>query len=407
MKLNRLYKEGKLPLTKVDIIEAFRNLGITKGDKLMVHTSLSSFGYIVGGERDLIEAIQEIITHDGVLLMPGHSGWNTDPVTWSNPPMPKDWQVHIADSIRPFDKEKTPIDFMGRVPVAFSKYPGVERTNHPAVSFLVWGNMDGWLDQPLNDPLGKGSPLMKLYNEGGKVLMLGVDYSSVTALHLAEYLSETLPIEINKSKIIEDGIEKWVSYREKVAQCDFYNLIGQDFERVHQISTNLIGYSRCKLLNMKKLVDTGVNFFVKNELVSKTLKIDEITPLQHYLIKERCDLILEDIERDYVAILVIEYQDRYYSIDGNHELYRHKLNNKKKIDVFVYNEKNDILLELYKTLAEESLMLGIKCISDLADKVVSEEMFNELWFEKCQRYINHISKGVEKDELIKTFVENL
>ena len=45
-------------------------------------------------------------------------------------------------------------------------------------------------DQPWHDYYGPGSPLDKLCRWGGRILRLGADPETVTALHYAEYLAD-------------------------------------------------------------------------------------------------------------------------------------------------------------------------------------------------------------------------
>ena len=80
----------KTPLTKETIKARLRELGIKSTSKVEVHTKLSSFGYIVNKEYDIIDALMEIIT-EGVILVPAHSSEFENPANWSNPPVPASW----------------------------------------------------------------------------------------------------------------------------------------------------------------------------------------------------------------------------------------------------------------------------------------------------------------------------
>ena len=54
-------------ITKVDLIHKFSKLGVNEGDTLLVHTSLSSLGYVVGGAEALFLALREVIGNEGTL----------------------------------------------------------------------------------------------------------------------------------------------------------------------------------------------------------------------------------------------------------------------------------------------------------------------------------------------------
>ncbi|MBQ5674950.1 MAG: AAC(3) family N-acetyltransferase, partial [Lachnospiraceae bacterium] len=61
--------ERKIVLKK-DIMEAFEQVGVSKGQSIMVHTSLSSLGFVCGGAQVVIEALLESVGEDGTIMMP-------------------------------------------------------------------------------------------------------------------------------------------------------------------------------------------------------------------------------------------------------------------------------------------------------------------------------------------------
>ena len=44
-----------------DIKAAFKEVGVKKGQAIMVHTSLSSLGYVCGGAQSVIEVLLESV----------------------------------------------------------------------------------------------------------------------------------------------------------------------------------------------------------------------------------------------------------------------------------------------------------------------------------------------------------
>lgn len=363
MKIKEMLKDGKLPLSKDMLVDEFKQLGLKSNDKVMVHSSLSSFGYVIDGARAIIDAIIEVVGEDGLILMPGHSSWNSDPLEWTNPPMPKEWTEHIANSILPYDPQKSAIDFVGAIPIAFSKYNGVLRTNHPTVSFLMYGNYIGWENQPLNYPLGVDSQLMKLFEEDGKVLMLGTDYSNVTALHLSEYLSDKVKEEVNKSKVLIDNTPEWVSIIEKEAQCEFFNLIGDIYERDRFYSERMIGYSKCKLVDVRELVTLGKAFFDHNKLKVETVKTSEVFLTSTTLDKELFVEISNSPEK-YRGVYGFKYNGKYYIEKGLEYLYYHHKKGIKKFDLFLIDYED----EYKEKMAGKNLELmrsGLTVVSDL------------------------------------------
>ena len=57
-------------MNKQQLIEGFTALGLKPGMHVMVHSSLSSFGHVEGGADTVIDALMEILTPSGTLMMP-------------------------------------------------------------------------------------------------------------------------------------------------------------------------------------------------------------------------------------------------------------------------------------------------------------------------------------------------
>lgn len=75
-------------ILKQDLLEGLQSIGIEKGQSIMVHTSLSSFGYVCGGAQVIIEALLEGVGEEGTIMMPTQSWKNLDPsygVHWEEP----------------------------------------------------------------------------------------------------------------------------------------------------------------------------------------------------------------------------------------------------------------------------------------------------------------------------------
>ena len=70
--------ERKIVL-KQDILAALKEAGVGKGQTIMVHTSLSSLGFVCGGAQIVIEALLESVGSDGTIMMPTQSWKNLDP----------------------------------------------------------------------------------------------------------------------------------------------------------------------------------------------------------------------------------------------------------------------------------------------------------------------------------------
>ena len=60
-------------ITKEVLIHKFFQLGIKQGDTLLVHASLSSLGYVVGGAEALFLALREVIGKQGTIVVPSQT----------------------------------------------------------------------------------------------------------------------------------------------------------------------------------------------------------------------------------------------------------------------------------------------------------------------------------------------
>ena len=61
--------EKRKLVTPEDIKTALREVGVQKGQTIMVHTSLSSLGYVCGGAQSIIEALTESVSQEGTIMI--------------------------------------------------------------------------------------------------------------------------------------------------------------------------------------------------------------------------------------------------------------------------------------------------------------------------------------------------
>ena len=66
-------------ILKQDMLDAFKKLGMQQGMTVMVHSSLSSLGYVCGGAQTVIRALLETVTREGTIVMATESWKNFDP----------------------------------------------------------------------------------------------------------------------------------------------------------------------------------------------------------------------------------------------------------------------------------------------------------------------------------------
>ncbi len=133
--------ERKLVL-KQDIVKALKEAGVQQGQTIMVHTSLSSLGYVCGGAQPVIEALLECVGEEGTIMMPTQSWKNLDPSAGVHWEEPQEWWQTIRENWPAYDKDITPTNTMGVVAEMFRKWPGTLRSDHPARSVAACGILD-------------------------------------------------------------------------------------------------------------------------------------------------------------------------------------------------------------------------------------------------------------------------
>ncbi len=255
-------------ITKDEIITGLKGIGVREGDALMVHTSLKAIGYVCGGPQTVIEALIEALGEEGTIMMPTQSWKNLDPsdgVHWDADE--SQWQL-IRDNWPAYDKTITPTNTMGSVAEMFRSWPGSIRSDHPARSVCAYGKYADYLtkDHDLSNIFGDGSPIGRLYELGGKVLLLGVGYDKNTSIHLADarakYLSKRNCTEY--SAILENGKRIWKEYETLFVDGEDFEQIGEAFEKEHDVNVGLIGDAKSRLMDQRKLVDFAVKWIEKN-----------------------------------------------------------------------------------------------------------------------------------------------
>jgi aminoglycoside 3-N-acetyltransferase len=250
------------PATVDSLVAELRELGVEPGTVLLVHSSLSQLGWVAGGAQAVVHALQEVVGPEGTVVMPTHS-YLTDPATWHDPAVPEAWWPQIRQHLPAFDPALTPTRGMGAIVECFRHTPGLRRSSHPSVSFAARGSHSDTVvaDHSLDDDLGEGSPLARVYDLDGQVLLLGVGHDNNTSLHLAEYRAEfpRRRWEDQGSPVLVDGVRRWVRYQNLVGDASDFERLGQDFA----VETGLerrssVGASQTRLMGQRAVVDYAV-----------------------------------------------------------------------------------------------------------------------------------------------------
>jgi aminoglycoside 3-N-acetyltransferase len=251
-------KNNNQLLTKEDLIDQIKNIGVDKGDHLLVHCSLSKIGYINGGALTLIEALLDAVGPEGTLLMPAF------PAKGRN----KDYLLEKAV----FEVNNTPSQ-MGVTSETFRKMPVVKRSFHPTDSVCALGKeADYFTNTHFGNitPYNEFSPFRKLCNKHGKILMIGTTLNGAcTNLHTLE------DAVVFKYPVYDDQIfiVKMIDHHGAIhtmetkvhnpvwsakRNCDALKPL---FEKEQVLINGKIGEAKCMLIDANKMLEVMIDFY--------------------------------------------------------------------------------------------------------------------------------------------------
>lgn len=268
---SQVVHKTETPVTVESLQAEFKALGIEKGMVLLVHSSLSTIGWVCGGAVAVILALQEVLGETGTLVMPTHSTDLSDPSQWKNPPVPESWWQCIRETMPAYDPDLTPTRSMGKIVETFRKEKGVLRSTHPLHSFCAYGPQAPYItdNHALAFGFGENSPLARIYDLHGFVLLLGVEHSSNTSIHLAEYRSDfpTKRIVQEGAPVSQAGSRTWTTFEDIDVDASDFDRIGEDFLRSDEgkmVQHGKVGKANCQLMPQRAVVDFAVDWFEKN-----------------------------------------------------------------------------------------------------------------------------------------------
>ena len=253
------------PVTVDSLVRDLGELGVESGMTLLVHSSLSALGWVCGGPVAVVLALEELLGAQGTLVMPAHSTNLTEPSLWQNPPVPESWWETIRRSMPAYNPDLTPTVQMGAVVECFRKQPGTMRSAHPHHSFVARGRHAERVTagHALAWSLGEESPLARVYDLDGWVLLLGVPHANNTSLHLAEHRA---PLPRNReltqgAPVLRDGRREWVTFPALDLHASVFDRLGADFARDTGLErAGAVGAGTARLMPQRQLVDYATSW---------------------------------------------------------------------------------------------------------------------------------------------------
>lgn len=209
-------ERAPLPLVTHDqLVRDLTDLGLVPGQTIMLHASVRAIGWIVGGPDVVLRALLDVLTPSGTLMM--YISWEDTTETmpgWS----PERQAVYLA-YCPPFDPFRSRAKRDWSILTEYLRtWPGAMRSANPGASVAAVGARAEWItqDHPLQYGYGPGSPLDKLCQVGGHVLLLGAPLDTITLFHHAEHMAR-LPHKRTvryQVPLLRDGRRVWVEVEE-------------------------------------------------------------------------------------------------------------------------------------------------------------------------------------------------
>lgn len=244
-----------LEVTKDDILRDLESLGVQRGSLLFVHSSLSALGRVDGGADAVADALLEAIGPNGTLVVPAF--------TYADP-------HDYPDSIDPawiFDPASTRSG-MGAVTNAVRMRNGALRSIHlwhsvaavgPLAQTVVTADGKAWASA-----WDETSPMAWVFDNGGFILLLGVPYQNLTAVHVWEV---ELGVDYRETRFITrrtplaDGtlvpLASQVHARRDWHPGSDFNRMGERMEKAGLIAVGHVGNAVARLFTAADAHETA------------------------------------------------------------------------------------------------------------------------------------------------------
>jgi aminoglycoside 3-N-acetyltransferase len=222
-------------------------LGVAPGGVLLVHTAFRAIRPVEGGPLGLIEALRDVLGPAGTLVMPSWTGGDEEPFEPASTPASADLGV-VADT--------------------FWRLPGVLRSDH-AFAAAAAGPMAARI---LADPLPlpphiPESPIGRVHELDGQVLLLGIGHDADTTLHLAELLAG-VPYRAPKHvTVLNNGRPVRIEYGENDHCCARFALADEWLRGRGLQVEGRVGHAHARLARARDIVRVAVEELTRDPLV--------------------------------------------------------------------------------------------------------------------------------------------
>ena len=243
--------DSQSTLYRSDLIAGFRNLGLSPGAVVLVHSAMRTFGRIEGGATTVIDALLDVLGPMGTLVVPTF--------TFA--------QEAEKD---PIVDPATDSSEMGAISEAGRCHPDSRRSVAFRHSFAAIGRRAELVTDvdPSLSPFDLGSTFGIMLDLNTQIMLCGLTYSNSTSHHFAEWVCEvpyrhSVDMRV-KVRSVDGSIaeQPMVDYQPKSEGGSYYGTRGPDFDRLGRmledagrVGTAFIGNSAVRQFAMRDLMD--------------------------------------------------------------------------------------------------------------------------------------------------------
>lgn len=223
-------------ISRKRLVEQLQRLGVQHGAVLLVHTSFRAVRPVAGGPAGLIEALLQALGPEGTLTMPTWPGDDDAPYRLD---LPADPDLGVTAEI-----------FRRRSNTLRSLHSEAFSAEGPAAAEVVGDPL------PIPPHIPE-SPVGRVRDLDGQILLLGVGHERNTTLHLAEVMAGVRYGVPAHATVMRDGKPVRIDYLENDHCCRRF-VQADDWLRARGLQQEgIVGHAEARLMRSRDLVETA------------------------------------------------------------------------------------------------------------------------------------------------------
>jgi len=275
----------ELPLNKENIVKGLADLGLKRGDVVLMHSDLRSLARPRellaapdAGMGWLVEAFREVLGPEGILAVPT---FTSTFVTKRKGPAGLVW-----------DPATTP-SRVGQITNYVRQLPDARRSDHPTHSVAAIGDRAEWFVSGHSwrdgaTTFDRNGPWGHLVDEDGSILWLGTDMRTQTCVHVVEDWMRLPYMATGKARVNVDGETQEATVTQSPAgPRDFYKKDSKSaaaWEAAGLATKSKVCHSNCQIMKARVFVDWLWNALLEDPCL---LLHDDPSPEDAFTIRAR------------------------------------------------------------------------------------------------------------------------